>query len=32
MRGIDDTGEVAVDANVEPDVLRDDIGGGVPAL
>ena len=32
MRDIDDTGEVAVDANVEPDVLRDDISGGVPAV
>lgn len=29
VRGIDDTGVVAVDAIVEPDVLRDGIGCGV---
>lgn len=29
VRGIDDIWVVAVDALVEPDVLRDDIGGGV---
>lgn len=29
VRGIDDTGVVAVDAAVEPDVLREDTGGGI---
>ena len=28
-RGIDDMGVVTVDVVVEPDILRDDIGGGV---
>lgn len=32
MRGINDAGVVAGDATVEPDVLRDDISGGVPLV
>jgi len=29
VRGVNDTGVVPVDAVVEPDILRDDIGGGM---
>jgi hypothetical protein len=29
VRGVDDTGVVPVVAVVEPDMLRDDIGGGM---
>jgi len=29
VRGVDDTGVVPIDAVVEPDILRDDIGGGI---
>ena len=32
VRGIDDTGVIAVDAVVEPDVVRDDIGSAVSTV